>query len=470
MAGDLSVPGSSSQWARVRASAEARSIGLVVSATDLLPPEIRYGHLRSVTQRLFGRTPLPQIADTLEAPAIPSSSIASARKGPRVTLVTGRLDVGGLENVVRMLAEGLGAEGLVTSVLCTGGGVTFDALARAGIDLVVARTRVEARAHLDRLRPDVVEVHNPPEHLMEAVRGHGAPWVGVIHNPEIHRRPGEWAVVARDRAARWIAVSENARAFHVAHLAPGPHPEVVVVPNASPTTQRFHDNLSRSDARKALAEAAGWVVEDDHVIVVSLSRYDPQKNVPGLVACFAEAVGARPALRLVVGGPTVDGLEVAWADAVRRASGSPGNVALLGPSSSDVLLAGADAFVLDSYFEGGPLVAIEAARAGLPIILSDVGIARELLRDGTRGTLVPNPATGDTIDEKAMRTARRRVRSQRNVAEVRDSLIEVADHVAEWRDLRSSLALSAAELFTLEAMVQGHAYWLKDALNRDSSS
>ena len=469
MAGNLTVAAPSRRRAGVTASAQAVLLGLVVAATDLLPAGIRYGRLRSLTRRL-ARTPMPVVtgpgpcSDSRPAPA------TIAPSGPRVTLVTGRLDVGGLENVVRMLAEGLGTQGLVTSVLCSGGGATFDALAGAGIDLSVATTLDDATAQLNRFRPDVVEIHNPPQHLMDAVLRYGAPWVGVIHNPEIHRGRDDWARIGRASAARWIAVSENARDFHVAHVPPGSPADVVVVPNASPTAPWARDDHTRREERRALAEATGWALSEDLVVVVSLARYDPQKNIAGLVACFAEAGRARPALRLVVAGPPADRLEVAWADAIRRASPDPDAVALLGSSSSASLLAAADAFVLDSYFEGGPIVAIEAARAGLPVVLSDVGIARELLRDGTRGTLVPNPATGETIDEKSVRRARRHVRSQRNAGALRDALVDVADHVAEWRDRRSSLAESAAELFTLEAMISGHTYWLKDAVRRDNRS
>jgi hypothetical protein len=77
---------------------------------------------------------------------------------------------------------------------------------------------------------------------------------------------------------------------------------------------------------------------------------------------------------------------------------------------------------------------------------------------------VPNPATDGTISEEAVRDARRHVRSQRNSIELRDALVEVADHVDDWRQRRPALAASAAQLFTLDEMIRGHAYWLKNAL------
>lgn len=65
-------------------------------------------------------------------------------------------------------------------------------------------------------------------------------------------------------------------------------------------------------------------------------------------------------------------------------------VHFLGPRQ-DVpdLLAGADAFVLTSNWEGLPRSIIEAMRAGLPVIASDVGGVSELIEEGVTGYLVP---------------------------------------------------------------------------------
>lgn len=49
----------------------------------------------------------------------------------------------------------------------------------------------------------------------------------------------------------------------------------------------------------------------------------------------------------------------------------------------------ADVFMLTSFAEGWPLVIIEAASFGLPIIMTDVGSAGEFLRDGENGLIVP---------------------------------------------------------------------------------
>ena len=61
------------------------------------------------------------------------------------------------------------------------------------------------------------------------------------------------------------------------------------------------------------------------------------------------------------------------------------------------LLALADGFALDFFFEGWSLASMEALYAGVPVVLSEVGGAREQVgADEVRGYVVPNPL-GDPV-------------------------------------------------------------------------
>jgi len=143
----------------------------------------------------------------------------------------------------------------------------------------------------------------------------------------------------------------------------------VVIPNAVDVDSCPQAPLDRAVPRLIsvgrLAAPKDWTT-----LLSALTSFDPQ--------AFAELV-------IVGDGPNREQVQDELA---ARSLG--GRVRLLG-ERDDVshLLADADVFLLASRSEGLPLSVIEAMAAGLPVVASDVGGLRELVRDGETGTLVP---------------------------------------------------------------------------------
>ena len=173
-------------------------------------------------------------------------------------------------------------------------------------------------------------------------------------------------------AARWggkiIAVSEaNARAAR--ECAVGSPSNMVTIWNGMPDTP--------------LRAVPG---SQQIRTVVMVARFSPQKNQRLLVEALSDQLLTVPWRLLLIGeGPTRKEVEdLATSLGVRN------RVEFLG-DRGDVaeLLAAADLFVLSTNWEGLPLSILEAMRAGLPVIATDVGGCSEAVTDGVTGFLAP---------------------------------------------------------------------------------
>jgi len=465
------VPASStapSVQARARARGRRRAAVALecyrwfVAVTDLLPASFRYGAMRATERRALPPPTLPVLVDdpregdrlygtpasstppattSEDALVLGSTSDEDRLAGPspgrgapglrralvlRCALVTGRLDSGGVEEVVGALARGLPHHGISVAVFCTGGGAVERSLRAAGVEVVVTPDVDDLVLAVLAFRPEVVELHNAPESVARRASEAGLAFLPVVHNLEIHRSRKQWRRIdeAWRTAVRTVAVSACVGEHHLAHLAHADAHRVVVVPNGADVVPGRPPAAHRHRAREMLSGAVGAPVVTGDVVVLCLARYDAQKNLPGLVAAFDQAVAHLPALRLVVAGAVADPLELRRTEAARRAGAHPDRVHLLGASDAGLLRAAADVLVLDSFFEGWSIAASEAAAAGLPLVLSDAGGARELAaRVGDGAVVVANPACAAAdVDERAVRRARR-ARRQRNAAELADALV-----------------------------------------------
>jgi glycosyltransferase involved in cell wall biosynthesis len=150
--------------------------------------------------------------------------------------------------------------------------------------------------------------------------------------------------------------------------------------------------LPRPDVRTA----AGWPPEA--VVVASLGRLAPEKNVDLLVDAFALAAGVDPGMRLLLvgGGPS----EAALRDRATRPD-LAGRLHLSGglPRREAIsLIRGADLFAFASRTETQGLVLAEALAAGLPVVALEGPAVRDSLRDGVDGVIVAaEPASDRTV-------------------------------------------------------------------------
>lgn len=125
-------------------------------------------------------------------------------------------------------------------------------------------------------------------------------------------------------------------------------------------------------------------------IILSIGRLQPEKNYAKLIKAFARVARVHDdAMLLIVGsGPLRERLII-----LARTLGLEKSVVIL-PWARDIVsyYKTSDIYIQPSLYEGWGLAAVEAMSSGLPVIMSDVGCAGEVVRNEETGIVVP---TGD---------------------------------------------------------------------------
>jgi glycosyltransferase involved in cell wall biosynthesis len=236
---------------------------------------------------------------------------------------------------------------------------------------------------------------------------------------------------------------------------------IVTIPNAFNVMQRPPINR---------AKARAWLGLSDEFLFISLARHSVQKNAYGLVTAFADVAREIPRTHLLIAGRLDDRPYAEQVRSLRDKLSMQNRIHLrenfLNPS---VLLAAADGFVLNSFFEGWPLASMEALCAGLPVVMSEVGGAHEQVgANNERGYVVPNPL-GDPETVTWESAGRERFRPQVNRAALVAAIKSVIKAREHWATVRPTLAEESKRRFSVQICVEQYAKILRRAIAHPKS-
>jgi len=130
----------------------------------------------------------------------------------------------------------------------------------------------------------------------------------------------------------------------------------------------------------------------DETILLSVGNINPLKGYEFLIDALRRLSGHCDPWRLVVIGMPLSTNKNYYSTLTRKLAenGLMDKVAFIGSTSHLVAaFAAADFVVVSSISESGPMVLTEALAMGKPVVSTDVGFAREVIRDGKNGFLVP---------------------------------------------------------------------------------
>ncbi len=246
-------------------------------------------------------------------------------------------------------------------------------------------------------------------------RGSTAATAAVAATTAVHRRLGTW----EHRVDRFVALSHFGRDLFVEGGLPA---DRIAVKHNAPGTEP--------------ALAAGG----DYALFAG--RLAPGKGIGVLLRAWAQDPGLPP-LRIAGDGPL--------AACVARAAREDDRILWLGwqpAGDMEALMGGAAVLVVPSmWYEGWPLVAVEAMGQGTPVVATDHGAFPEMIDDGETGRLFPrgdaaalaaavrdltgHPQRLREVRERTVRQFRRRFSRAVNYRQLRGVY---ADAIAQRRD------------------------------------
>jgi glycosyltransferase involved in cell wall biosynthesis len=306
-------------------------------------------------------------------------------------LITRSDAMGGASVHVRDMAAALNRSGYQATVLIGGqGGEVIHRLEEARVRTIRVPQLDRAihplsdlaaifavRAELARLRPDVVSTHTAKAGLVGRVAAAslGLPVLYTPHGWTITDRISPWSGrvfrlaerAAAPLATRIVNVCEAERELAIKHRIGSPE-KLSVIHNGVvdfPASRRANPSL-------------------DPPRITMVARFEAPKDHATLLSALASLKELPWQLDLVGGGPLQPGVR-----GLAERLGLAARITFHGEGAPVAERLGASQmFVLSSRSEGFPRSILEAMRAGLPVVASDVGGAGEAVLHGKSGMVV----------------------------------------------------------------------------------
>lgn len=373
-----------------------------------------------------------------------------SRRRVRVFQVITRTVRGGAWGVVEHLLDRLPPEEFEQTLLCGGEPARSEAvripeLVREIRPVLDLRAALRLGGLLSRRRPDVVHAHTYKAGVLASVAARIAGTAAVIFSPHGHifspgaEIPGVPGNPLKRSMLRWVTRAAQTCAHRVTALSDVDLRDQVALrlaPRSRYVVVRNGIDLDRFAAR------AGRVpVNGDGPVVGAVGRFTSEKGHDLLLDALVRVRGRLPRARLVlVGYGELEGELRGRAERL----GVSDAVTFAGERDAEEVLPEFDIFVQPSRYESQGVAILEAMAAGRPVVATDVGGVRDVVRDGETGLLV-RPGEADALSDAIVR-------------------------LAETPDLARSLAERARtrvrEGFSVDQMVRAYARLYRDLLGR----
>lgn len=369
----------------------------------------------------------------------------------RVLHILPSLGQGGAERLLaELVARGEGeVEHRVLTI--TRGPAFFDLGSTPVASLGLARGQISpaallrAASVLRAAAPDLVHAWLYHGNLLSALlpRRRGVPVLWSVHNTTLPANGAKAMTRLVNRLCARLSHRVPWRIAYCAEAARALHEEAF---GYDPTRGLVVENgvdfaaFAFDPARRA-ALRAGWGLEPDVLAIGCVGRFDPQKDHATVLGAVSRLEGKRVRLVLAGAGCSMNNPALV---ALLRDTGLADRTLALGPvTDMPGLLSALDLLVIGSAFgEALPMVGLEAAASGLPVVATAVGSVSKLVLDPAH--LVPprDPAAlaGAILAALALAGLRRPSPAAEARREKLQRTHDIARTVARYHDLYRAAA------------------------------
>ncbi|RBW49728.1 glycosyltransferase [Marinobacter sp. F3R11] len=313
-------------------------------------------------------------------------------KSLKVLHVTFNMGIGGTEQVIRQLVQGMASDGVESEILCIDGqiGPIGEALEKSGTPVhKVARKQGFDRSLITAIRKrvkegqfDVVHCHQytPWIYGWLAALGTQAKVVFTEHGrfyPDRYRYKAMLVNPLMALLTPAVVAISNATKDALVTYEFIPRKKIQVVYNGISPLKR--DDLEVQKVRESLR------IPQDAFVVGTVSRLDPVKNQSMMLRAFKEFNEKYPDSYLLMVG---DGPDKEKLVALAKELGIDERTVFTGFINNPVhYLSAMDVFLLSSHTEGTSMTLLEAMSLGIPSVATRVGGNPEIVNHGITGIL-----------------------------------------------------------------------------------
>lgn len=385
-----------------------------------------------------------------EKEKISITSLLHSAKESYIAFCVETLDKGGLEEVVRLLAISFQKKRIPIKVLCLQGeGQIAEDLKKREIEVICFWGKLERLRELCETKPPLlVNTHYVCKGI-EVFKENEIPVIEVIHNTYVYLHKND---IVRERQRcmfvdHYIAVSDEAKRIFLKKIPEVGENQLTVIENAYSTIKE--SLICREKTRKTLG------ISENALVFIVVGSICARKNQLGILRAWSifTRLWEKESLLVFVGEVTEPTYmkKIRWLCADRNLEES---VMFLGHrDDTGELLEASDICILDSYYEGASMAALEALCVGTPLIHSDCGNGKSLIAEEKNGLLVLNPLCEIELYGAIRLRDAMNAGINQNIEQLVQAMLTMAERQGEWREKREDIRGFARATWSKEKMI-----------------